>query len=164
MILNCLVQYLFEEGIKASGALPWPTHCVFILQSVGQDKHFIEHFLHTKPQEGFILGTPGKRYHTIHLSLLAAPTYHLPLLTAFVLAFNFSNSTCLATTCLWISNLPASSVAICWLFLGLCLIAWICKSVCCTNHEITGLLLSYIVLMTPNCHCHGKKETEKFQI
>ena len=32
----------------AIGTLLWPIHCMFILQSVGQDKCFIEHFLHTE--------------------------------------------------------------------------------------------------------------------
>ena len=37
-------KYLFNaaELLAASGPLPWPTHCMFSLQSVGQVKWFIE--------------------------------------------------------------------------------------------------------------------------
>ena len=31
----------------AFGTSLWQIHCMLILQSVGQDKHFIEHFFHT---------------------------------------------------------------------------------------------------------------------
>ena len=37
-------KYLFNaaELLAASGPSPWPTHCMFSLQSVGQVKQFIE--------------------------------------------------------------------------------------------------------------------------
>ena len=76
MILYCLVPTnacLFNaaELLSASGTLPWPIHYMFMLHSVGQDKHFIEHFLNTKPEEGFTLVTLWENYQPV--ALLSSP-------------------------------------------------------------------------------------------
>ena len=57
---------------------------VDFLQSVGQDKHFIDNFLHTKPGEGF----------TIELSQGKDTNLSAPVLSLFVflLYFNFKMS------------------------------------------------------------------------
>ena len=48
------------ELLSANGTLLWPILRKFILQSVGQNKHFIEHFIHTciSLKEAFTLEIP----------------------------------------------------------------------------------------------------------
>ena len=46
------------ELLSAINISQWSINCMFILQLIYQLKCFIEHFLHTKPEEGFALGTP----------------------------------------------------------------------------------------------------------
>ena len=45
LILRRYCLFNAAELLFANGTLLWPIHCMFILQSVGQDKYFIEYFL-----------------------------------------------------------------------------------------------------------------------
>ena len=47
-----------SEFLSAISTLPWHWHCKVTLQSVGQDKQFTEHFLHTKSLKAFPQGLP----------------------------------------------------------------------------------------------------------
>ena len=58
-ILNCISKRLNNHFFST---LLWPIDCKATIQLVCQDKHFIEHFLHTKPEGDFILGIPILTY------------------------------------------------------------------------------------------------------
>ena len=57
-------MFIAAELLSAISTSHWLINCIFILQLIYQLKHFIEHFIHTKPEEGFALGIPQEKILT----------------------------------------------------------------------------------------------------
>ena len=146
---SCVNWCLFNaaELLSAISTLPWPIDCRLILKSIGQDKHFIQHFSIQKPEGGFILGPSGKRYPPIALhSASQIWFFSQPAPSTYSLAF--SNCSLLKGF-----GLPCLTPYNCRSMLCKSLLSW---SFCLFNSALDNLSLAIVQRRVrsfkSNCH------------